>query len=32
MIWFKPYSLEMLEGLRNANMGQHIGFKFRLDL
>ncbi len=28
MIWFKPYTLDMLEGLRNANMGQHIGFEF----
>lgn len=27
-IWFKPYTLDMLEGLRNANMGQHIGFEF----
>ncbi|HOO50714.1 MAG TPA: hotdog fold thioesterase [Alphaproteobacteria bacterium] len=28
MIWFKPYSLETLEGMRNANMGQHVGFEF----
>ncbi|HPQ50874.1 MAG: hotdog fold thioesterase [Alphaproteobacteria bacterium] len=28
MIWFKPYMLETLEGLRNANMGQHVGFEF----
>lgn len=27
-MWFKPYTLETLEGLRNANMGQHIGFEF----
>ncbi|OIN87558.1 MAG: thioesterase [Alphaproteobacteria bacterium CG1_02_46_17] len=27
-MWFKPYTLEMLEGLRNANMGTHIGFEF----
>ena len=27
-MWFKPYSLETLEGMRNANMGQHIGFAF----
>ncbi len=28
MIWFKDYSVEYLEGLRNANMGEHIGFEF----
>ena len=28
MIWFKEYTLEMLEGLRNANMGTHLGFHF----
>ncbi|MCB1563026.1 MAG: hotdog fold thioesterase [Alphaproteobacteria bacterium] len=28
IIWFKPYTLEMLEGLRNANMGEHIGIEF----
>ena len=28
MIWFKEYTLEILEGLRNANMGTHIGFEF----
>jgi len=28
MIWFKDYTLEMLEGLRNANMGTHIGLEF----
>lgn len=27
-IWFKDYKLETLEGLRNANMGTHIGFHF----
>ncbi|MCC6598408.1 MAG: hotdog fold thioesterase [Alphaproteobacteria bacterium] len=25
MIWFKDYKLDYLEGLRNANMGVHIG-------
>lgn len=28
MIWFKPYTIEILEGMRNANMGVHIGFRF----
>lgn len=28
MIWFKDYDLEYLEGLRNANMGTHIGLEF----
>ncbi len=28
MIWFKPYTLDYLEGLRNANMGTHIGIHF----
>ena len=28
MIWFKEYTVEMLEGLRNANMGTHIGLEF----
>lgn len=28
MIWFKPYTLDVLEGLRNANMGEHIGIHF----
>jgi len=28
MIWFKDYTLEYLEGLRNANMGVHIGIHF----
>lgn len=27
-IWFKDYTVEYLEGLRNANMGQHIGIQF----
>ncbi|MDH5723709.1 MAG: hotdog fold thioesterase [Alphaproteobacteria bacterium] len=28
MIWHKAYSVEYLEGLRNANMGTHIGIEF----
>ena len=28
MIWFKDYKLETLEGMRNANMGAHIGLEF----
>jgi len=28
MIWFKDYNLDYLEGLRNANMGVHIGLEF----
>lgn len=28
MIWFKDYTIEMLEGMRNANMGTHIGLEF----
>lgn len=28
MIWFQSYSLDYLEGLRNANMGCHIGISF----
>jgi 1,4-dihydroxy-2-naphthoyl-CoA hydrolase len=28
MIWFKDYQLDYLDGLRNANMGEHIGFEF----
>ena len=28
MIWFKPYTIDYLEGLRNANMGEHIGIEF----
>jgi 1,4-dihydroxy-2-naphthoyl-CoA hydrolase len=27
-IWFKDYTMDYLEGLRNANMGEHIGIKF----
>lgn len=27
-IWFKVYTVEYLEGLRNANMGEHIGIHF----
>lgn len=27
-IWFKDYTVEYLEGLRNANMGVHIGIAF----
>lgn len=28
MIWFKDYSLEMLQSFRGANMGQTVGFEF----
>ncbi len=28
MIWFKDYKIDYLEGLRNANMGTHIGLEF----
>ena len=28
MVWFKSYSLDYLEGLRNANMGAYIGIEF----
>ena len=28
MLWFKKYAIEDLEGMRNANMGTHIGFEF----
>ncbi len=28
MLWFKDYTLDYLEGLRNANMGTHIGLAF----
>lgn len=28
MIWFKPYTIGYLEGLRNANMGEHLGISF----
>ncbi len=27
MIWFKDYKIDYLEGLRNANMGTHIGLE-----
>jgi len=27
-IWFKDYTIDYLEGLRNANMGEHIGIQF----
>jgi 1,4-dihydroxy-2-naphthoyl-CoA hydrolase len=27
-IWFKDYTLDILDGIRNANMGTHIGFEF----
>lgn len=27
-IWFKDYTVEYLEGLRNENMGKHIGIHF----
>lgn len=27
-IWFKDYTLDILGGMRNANMGSHIGFEF----
>lgn len=27
-IWFKEYDLEMLNGLRNANMAEHLGIEF----
>lgn len=27
-IWFKDYTVEYLEGLRNANMGEHVGIHF----
>ena len=27
-IWFKDYTIDFLEGLRNANMAEHIGFEF----
>ena len=28
MIWFKEYNLELLNGLRNANMAGHLGIEF----
>ena len=27
-LWFKDYKLDVLEGMRNANMGTHIGLEF----
>ena len=27
MIWFKPYTTDYLDGLRNANMGEHLGIE-----
>lgn len=27
-IWFKDYSLDMIRGMRDANMGEHLGFEF----
>lgn len=27
-LWFKDYDLKYLEGMRNANMGVHLGFEF----
>lgn len=27
-LWFKDYKLDYLEGMRNANMGTHIGLEF----
>lgn len=28
MIWHKPYTLDFLEGYRNANMARHCGIEF----
>jgi 1,4-dihydroxy-2-naphthoyl-CoA hydrolase len=28
MIWHKPYSIDDLNSMRNANMGNHIGIEF----
>lgn len=28
MIWFKPYTLDQLRKMRNANMTAHLGFDF----
>lgn len=28
MIWFKDYTIDILDGMRNANMGTHLGFQF----
>lgn len=27
-IWFQDYTLDLLDGMRNANMGTHIGLEF----
>lgn len=27
-IWFKDYKVDYLQGLRSANMGEHIGYEF----
>jgi 1,4-dihydroxy-2-naphthoyl-CoA hydrolase len=27
-LWFKPYTKDFLEGLRNANMGEYLGIEF----
>lgn len=27
-LWFKDYSIDYLEGLRNKNMGEHLGIEF----
>ena len=27
-IWFKDYTVDHLQGLRNANMAEHIGYEF----
>lgn len=28
MIWFKEFNLQMLQGIRNSNMGVHLGMEF----
>ena len=28
MIWHKPYTIDDLNNMRNANMGTHIGIEF----
>ena len=28
MLWFKDYKADYLEGLRNGNMGEHLGLEF----
>tara|TARA_Y100000590_G_scaffold359305_1_gene415085 strand:+ start:6616 stop:7080 length:465 start_codon:yes stop_codon:yes gene_type:complete len=27
-LWFKDYTVQYLDGLRNANMGEHLGIEF----